>query len=397
MNKHLASAMRQATAAVRDGQPQQATAIIRSALNLGGTSASPSDAEAASVPPGNVAPRDPSGVPRLAMAQVPSGEPQSSGRPTYPLGKVVEMLKARGARSPAPHGPAAPRTSPSDARFISRTFQGGAGSRDYRLYVPATTSGVPDGLVVMLHGCNQDPDDFAAGTDMNRLAAAHGLLVAYPGQSRRANVSGCWNWFDPNHQRRGDGEPAILAELTTALRDEFGIASGRVFVAGLSAGGAMAAVVAATYPEIYAAAGIHSGLGYGAASDVMSAFSAMNGNGGPLRARPATDAQPRLIIVHGTADTTVVSSNAASIFDAMEDMSPVGRRSVEEIAGSPNGRSETVHRLERDGVVVAEMRIVEGMGHAWAGGSEAGSYTDPTGPDASAAMIRFFLAADGPT
>ncbi|RAH95889.1 esterase [Acuticoccus sediminis] len=394
MNEHFASAMRRATAAVRDGQPHQATSIIRSALNLGdGTDAVTPHKAARPMASDSVPARDPSAMPGLATLRTPSGVSRTSGRLSHPLGTVVKTLNARPVQNSAPIVPATPG-APTDARFISRTFKGRAGSRDYRLFVPQTKSGAPNGLVVMLHGCNQDPDDFAAGTEMNRLAAAHGLLVAYPGQTRRANMSGCWNWFDPDHQRRDDGEPAIIAGLTMALLDEFAIPSGRVFVAGLSAGGAMAAVVAATYPEPYAAAGIHSGLGYGAATDMMSAFSAMAGSGGPLRAAPLTAARTRLIIVHGTADKTVAPSNAATIFDAMADASPCLQRRVGRVDSSSSGRSEFVHQLFEGDIIVAEMRMVEGMGHAWAGGSEAGSYTDPTGPDSSAAMVRFFLAPD---
>ncbi|UOM36545.1 PHB depolymerase family esterase [Acuticoccus sp. I52.16.1] len=377
MNDQFAAALRQATAAVRDGQPGEATAIIRSALGSGEADMREADPQAS-----------PAGGGRR------SRRGRGPERPTHPLGKVVETLMSQRGRTLAPADPAVPPT-PDDAEFTSRGYDGPDGHRGYRLFNPDPALGKANGLIVMLHGCHQTPDDFAAGTNMNRLAAMHGLLVAYPGQPRRANMAGCWNWFDPSHQRRGTGEPAMLAGLTTELRDEFGIPSDRVFVAGLSAGGAMAAVLVATYPELFAAAGIHSGLGYGAASDVMSAFSAMNGGGGPLRAAEAADVRPRLIIVHGTADTTVAPSNAATIFNAMEDLLPAVERNVERVAGPPHGRPEVVHRLEQGGSIVAEMRMVDGMGHAWSGGSEAGSYTDPAGPDASAAMVRFFLAQDG--
>ena len=221
----------------------------------------------------------------------------------------------------------------------------------------------------MLHGCKQDPDDFAAGTGMNALAEEGRLLVAYPGQSGTANVSGCWNWFDPAHQSRDAGEPAILAGLTREIVAEFGLPRDRVFVAGLSAGGAMAAVMAETHPELFAAAGIHSGLAYRSANDVMSAFAAMRGQGGFDSASGSGQAPgPRLIVFHGTADRTVHPSNAESIVTAARAAIPEGALRAER-GCTADGRTYTRTLVEApDGAALIECWMIDGAGHAWSGG-----------------------------
>jgi len=264
--------------------------------------------------------------------------------------------------------------------------------------VPASAGEGLRGLIVMLHGCTQTPEDFAAGTAMNAQAEAHRLLVAYPAQSAGDNPMSCWNWFRPGDQMRAAGEPAIIAGLTASIVAEFGIPHDSVFIAGLSAGGAMAAVMGATYPERYAAVGVHSGLAHGAASDVVSAFAAMRGET-DLALRPARcqraghDSAPRMIVFHGTGDTTVHPSNAERIVASARSTGPIGEpRSERGTTGGGRGYLRTV--AERpDGRPGVECWMIEGAGHAWSGGHPSGSYTDPGGPDASAEMVRFFLSA----
>jgi poly(hydroxyalkanoate) depolymerase family esterase len=290
--------------------------------------------------------------------------------------------------------PAAPANSnmvgdPASATgiFLTRSFVCAAGARDYKLYIPASGGDRPRGLIVMLHGCKQNPDDFAAGTNMNVIAEAHGLLVAYPGQNCAANAASCWNWFEPRDQQRDAGEPSIIAGITRALMAEFGIDRDRVFIAGLSAGGAMAAVMGETYPDLYAAVGIHSGVAYGAAKDVMSAFAAMRGvshfsapvpQAKALRAGPAV----RMIVFQGSADHTVDASNAARIVAAAGVGDDAEQR--QDTGRSIGGRTYTRTTLAgTGGDSEVEYWLVDGAGHAWSGGKAAGSFTDPQGPDAS--------------
>jgi poly(hydroxyalkanoate) depolymerase family esterase len=291
--------------------------------------------------------------------------------------------------------------------FATRSFSNDSGARTYKLYVPASYSAASDErvpLVVMLHGCTQDPDDFAAGTRMNTLADQHGFIVVYPAQDAHANGSRCWNWFRAQDQARDRGEPAIIAGITREVAAHYRIDERRIFVAGLSAGGAMAVVLAATYPELYAAVGVHSGLPYAAAHDVASAFSAMKG---AIHGRPpgsthaAADARstpgPSIptIIFHGDRDATVSAANADAIVQqARATRTDDGAlHSTTSQGTSPSGGTYTRTVLaDGAGQPVIEHWVLHGAGHAWSGGSAGGSFTDPRGPDASAEMIRFFYS-----
>jgi len=293
--------------------------------------------------------------------------------------------------------------------FETREFSNHAGSRSYKLYVPSQASAEPQSMIVMLHGCTQSPDDFAAGTRMNRLADEHGFLVVYPEQVAQANPSKCWNWFKQQDQLRDSGEPALLAGIVREVAERHRVDRHRIFVAGLSAGAAMAVVMGETYPELFAGVGAHSGLPYGSAHDIPSALAAMKGgrSGLPgLKGLPGNAAAPRgkavqavpTIVFHGDRDHTVHQSNGAEVVKQASDavLSQEGEVALStntQGGTSPGGRkySRTLYATS-GGHVHIESWTLHGAGHAWSGGDARGSYTDSTGPSASAEMVRFFLA-----
>ncbi|RYI34139.1 MAG: PHB depolymerase family esterase [Acetobacteraceae bacterium] len=307
--------------------------------------------------------------------------------------------RTEGGTAPAPRtrgpskatAPGQKSALPEGASFLADQFHGATGTRRYLTYVPSSASTGATGLVVMLHGCTQTPEDFAAGTRMNNLAEKHGFIVVYPHQSRGENAQSCWNWFRRGDQRRDLGEPAILAGLAQKIASDHQVPANRIFVAGLSAGAAMAVILGETYPEVFAGVGAHSGLPNGAAKDVTSAFAAMAGHG-PEASERQTAVPVRTIVVHGTADATVNPVNGHRIAQRALKAGP--RELVEtDEPGRAGGRAfrRTVLGVS-EGPAYVEHWEIEGLGHAWSGGSAQGSYTDQSGPDASAAMVDFFFA-----
>ncbi|HEV7577850.1 MAG TPA: PHB depolymerase family esterase [Caldimonas sp.] len=360
-----------------------------------------------------------SGARAGAHITAPWGVGTRAGRtpsPTALDGLVRES--ARAERRPD-GGPAVVDEVSTPGRFLDSSFTGAAGTRTFKLFSPSGFEGEMLPLVVMLHGCTQDPDDFAAGTRMNELAQDEGAFVLYPAQAARSNSHRCWNWFSPADQRRGAGEPALLAGMVRHVLQTHPIDPDRVYVAGLSAGGAMAAILASEYPDVFAAAGIHSGIPTGAAHDVASAFSVMKSGPAatpswpgaatrwPLPPGAAPTVAPRagtkrpasapVIVFHGDADATVTAANGdAVIAAALGGAADAVAESVDE---SPAVGTRRVRRTvwrgahaSADAPTLAEQWLVSGAPHAWSGGAPAGSYTDPQGPDASREMLRFFLA-----
>jgi poly(hydroxyalkanoate) depolymerase family esterase len=313
------------------------------------------------------------------------------GKPIAPGEIVIDVDARETGAAPLqleqhePPEPAPASQHPADC-FVPGQFSDGRTGRHYKLYIPPQAGERPLPLVVMLHGCTQDPDDFALGTRMNEASRSQGCFVLYPAQSQQANPQRCWNWFKHNHQQRGRGEPALLAAMTRDVIARHDIDPARVYVAGLSAGGAMAAILGQTYPELYAAVGVHSGLAAGAARDLPSALAAMRSGA----AAPTPCPGPPTIVFHGDADATVHPVNGEQVINGNVGRSGAEPEVDRRRAAGGRGYTRRVHR-SREGAVLAEHWVVHGSGHAWSGGSPQGSFTDPAGPDASDQMLRFFL------
>jgi poly(hydroxyalkanoate) depolymerase family esterase len=281
-------------------------------------------------------------------------------------------------------------SSPPPASFIEGVYANSDGSRRYKLFIPSRHAGKPLPLLVMLHGCLQDPDDFALGTRMNSIAEEQCIFVLYPEQSEAANQTRCWNWFNAANQQRNQGEPSIIAGMTRELIGSRNIDARRVYIAGMSAGGAMAATMAATYSDLYAAVGIHSGLPYGAAQNFFAAIGAMK-DGNALGMRLPSKVIP-LMVFHGDQDFTVSSRNSEQLISQwLGGPAPSRSHNISSKVTEDNGRAftRTVYR-NGAGHTVAENWLVHDTGHAWSGGGSAGSFADPAGPDASREMVRFF-------
>jgi poly(hydroxyalkanoate) depolymerase family esterase len=446
MNAPMNSAMLEAMRLTRAGQLLEATALIQRALN-GGHGSEPAarstrqtgtpiehdvvlvDAE----PTGRSTTRKPESAtdadfiiidaePDAATKSKhesqrdPQQEPQrhsttggtarTQGRPAWPRFDSAALREQwQPLRGPLrePLAKRAPAPLPEGAQFLSASYANQAGTRSYKLYVPSGYRGEPLPLVVMLHGCTQDPDDFAAGTKMNELAEKRGCLVLYPAQTSSANGSKCWNWFKASDQQRDRGEPSIIAGMTRQVCDTHAVDARRIYVAGLSAGGAMAVTMALGHPELYAAVGIHSGLPHAVARDLPSALAAMQqgrsaSTGGA--APPLSGAAPvAAIVFHGDRDTTVHPGNGDQVIaqcmpssaSQRAQAAPEPRVSVQH-GQVPQGHAYTRTVYSRmDGQSIAEHWLIHGAGHAWSGGSARGSYTDPKGPDAAEHMLRFFL------
>ncbi len=276
---------------------------------------------------------------------------------------------------------------PDGARFEERTFANEAGSRTYKLYIPSCYRGEPLPLIVMLHGCKQSPDDLAAGTQMNELAEEQGFLVAYPAQLSSANPAKCWNWFSAGDQLRDRGEPSLIAGITRQIIRNVAVDPTRVYIADLSAGGAAAAIMGLAYPDLYAAIGVHSGLACGAAKDMPSAFAAMRQGGSSLM--EAAKLPLPTIVFHGDRDYTVNPVNGDQVIAQSKATAELHLTISRGQSAGGIYYTQTIQANE-SGRPILEQWVLHGAGHAWSGGSPAGSYTDPRGPDASREMLRFF-------
>jgi len=401
MNDRFSQWMADAAQSTHAGRLAQATETIQRALRDAGlvptgAHSGPGPAPRAT-PPAQAAP----GWVLDGLTRVIDDGPHPAGRPSgTAAGDGASWAGAAGSANAGGAG----------ERWLRDSFSHRGRTLAYRLYLPpetagtaaATAAGAPRPLVVMLHGCTQNADDFAAGTQMNRLARDHGVVVLYPEQTQRDNAQKCWNWFKPQHQQRGRGEPAALVALVQAVCAAHAVDPARIYVAGLSAGGAMADILGQCYPDVFAAVGVHSGLPQGAAADVASALAVMRN--GQAAAQPRGGAGlPRAavptIVFHGDADTTVHVRNGAAIaragsLAADAAQGAAGRQGACEATQGRSSRGERHTRTvytDAGGGATVEYWTLHGAGHAWSGGSAAGTYTHPGGVDASAEMFRFFL------
>jgi poly(hydroxyalkanoate) depolymerase family esterase len=384
--------IREATRLTRAGQLVEATALLQRMLRGESAPDTPSGTG------GRIALREPLIIDAKANAiedtdRHPHLKPAASAQPRK-LQALLDRKKGRsgiGMRGVIKRTPlSTPDIVPEGARFIESTYSSPAGSRAYRLFIPSRYQERPLPLVVMLHGCTQTPDDFAAGTRMNFIAEEQDCFVVYPAQPSQANHAKCWNWFRTSDQQRGRGEPSLIAGITRQIMDDYLVDRKRVYVGGLSAGAAAAAIMGATYDDLYAAIGIHSGLACGVATGLPSALVAMRQGGSVHKVTPGDQPPVPTIVFHGDRDTTVHPNNGGQILEqsvrTMNTQKQVHRGQV------PGGHAYT-RTILRDarGCGMLEHWNIHGAGHAWSGGSPAGSYTDPRGPDATREMLRFFL------
>src|SRR6266568_5464811 len=411
-NDRMQARMAEATRLIRTGRLAEATALIQRTLgSVPVSNVSVVDAEREDAPGASALPLRDDSSPTTEL----SGEGMARSRRTGGDALAARLAAALSTLSPqtqrfpgsmarisVPLRPVTPEVIPSSpeagGQFVDGSYSNPAGTRAYKLYIPRGYTGQAVPLVVMLHGCTQRPMDFAAGTRMNVLAEGHTFLVAYPEQAPSANGSKCWNWFQESDQQRDGGEPALIAGITRQIMSQYQVESSRVYVAGMSAGGAMAVIVAAMYPDLYAAVGVHSGLAYGAAHDLPSAFAAMQ-QGAPQHTRRLAERIP-LIVFHGDRDTTVAPINADRLIDQWLQATDDGSNILQD-AAVKRGQVAGGHAYSRffyrnaSGRTIVEKWIIHQAGHTWSGGSPSGSYTDVMGPDASAEMVRFFSEQPG--
>jgi len=386
--------VREATRLTRAGRLVEATALLQRTLR-GETTPGPTFGTAGDIV---LSKSEPLIIDAKANIIEETDRPYFRARSTQPHMLRDELLH----RTKGPSGlrlrtkikrapPSTPDIVPEGAKFIEGAYSNPGGSRAYKLFIPSRYQGQPLPLVVMLHGCTQSPDDFAAGTRMNFIAEEQTCFVVYPAQPREANRAKCWNWFRTADQQRGRGEPSLIAGITRQIIRDYSVDSKRVYVGGLSAGAAATAIMGATYQDLYAAIGIHSGLPCGAATDLPSAFVAMR-QGDRSDDRVILGAGPPVptIVFHGDRDTTVHPNNGDHILEQFMRTTSTQKKVHRGRVAGGHAYTCTIH-TDASGRGIFEHWNIHGAGHAWSGGSPVGSYTDPRGPDATREMLRFFL------
>jgi poly(hydroxyalkanoate) depolymerase family esterase len=331
---------------------------------------------------------------RRATSEIIDGEIVPNPEAPIELSAVVppNLQRFGGAKPPSGiqgHALAAADIAPAGGRYIGGSFSNSEGTRAYKLYIPSNPGDGLRPLIVMLHGCTQSADDFARGTRMNFVAEEQGCFVVYPEQPQAANASKCWNWFRPGDQAHGKGEPSLITGITRQIIETQNIDPSRIYVAGLSAGGAAAAIMGEAYPDLYAAVGVHSGLACGSAHDMTSAFNAMSGVGRNTGSRASASVKPT-IVFHGDRDATVHPCNGAKVIARGSGDANLEMRTERKSSTKGHSFSHSVHR-DASGLSVLELWELHGAGHSWSGGNPVGSFTSQDGPDASKEMLDFFL------
>jgi poly(hydroxyalkanoate) depolymerase family esterase len=395
LNDQMQAAMAEAAILTRAGRLAEATALIQ--RTLGGVSTLDGSNESGV----RVMEETPSlQGPTIQRGTVASTEPVIMSHADHPqiltphVLQLPNILQGSTRREQPPRPEIVSSSSKAGGKFVDGAYSSTVGTRSYKLYIPRNYTGQAIPLIIMLHGCSQNAIDFAAGTRMNMFSEGKTFLVAYPEQVYSANNSRCWNWFQPSDQQRGTGEPFLIAGITQQIMNSYRVDINRVFVAGMSAGGAMAVIMAVTYPDLYAAVGVHSGLAYRAAHDVRSGLAAMR-RGASKSVQQLPTVIP-LITFHGDRDTTVSPVNADYLLDQwLQSTNPEQARSAQsmkvdrgQVVGGRAYSRSIYHNA--NGKAIAEKWLVHQAGHAWSGGSSSGSFTDPKGPDASTEMLRFF-------
>jgi poly(hydroxyalkanoate) depolymerase family esterase len=385
--------IREATRLTRAGQLVEATALLQRMLRGESAPGAPSRTDRIALngrePPIIDAKPNTVGAMNSPQSARPTSVQTRISRTLLDRTKGHSELRRPGEIKRAP--PSMPDLVPEGARFVQGGYSNAAGSRGYKLFIPSCYRGQPLPLVVMLHGCTQSPDDFAAGTRMNFIADEQACFVVYPAQRREANQAKCWNWFRTSDQQRGSGEPSLIAGITRQIMRDYSIDSKRVYIAGMSAGAAAAAIMGATYDDLYAAVGVHSGLACGAAIDLPSAFVAMR-QGGASDGRVTLNGRPPVptIVFHGDRDVTVHPINGEHVLEQSMKTTSTQKKVHRGRVFGGHAYTRTIH-TDASGRGFFEHWSIHGAGHAWSGGSPAGSYTDPQGPDATREMLRFFF------
>lgn len=340
-------------------------------------------------------------------SQKPGSSPFGDEMPLFV--RIPEQLRQFKDKIPFPQTPFESSETETETdgpgRFLRQSYTNDAGTRSYKLYIPSGYQGQSLPLVVMLHGCTQSPDDFAASTRMNELGEKHSFLVAYPEQTFKANFGKCWNWFKASEQQRDQGEPAIIAGITRQVIKEYNIDTRRVYIAGISAGGAMSMVMGMTHPDLYAATGIQSGVPYAVANNIPTGIAAIKMGGSvssdQLTSAPGDETRVRVvptIVFHGDEDSMVNPTNGDGIIGqwmqvrAEKESNQPAPKVTTHRGQVPGGHSYTrsVYQIEGEPPIM-EQWLVHGAGHAWSGGNPNIAWTDGRGPDASQEMLRFFF------